>query len=295
MNAGRLMITFQGLLLLTGIVAAPSISSVKADLKVPSLQTANPAATKRVKQTHPDWKDTRVYHVLHLPGDWNPDRKQKYPVIVEYAGNGPYQNKYGDKSSGHPEGSKMGYGLSGGQEFIWLCLPYLSNDGQGNVTNWWGNKPKYNPANTLTYAKKTVPWICRKYGGDAEKVFICGFSRGAIACNFIGLYDDDIAKLWCAFLPYSHYDGVRHWSYPGADRQSAKSRIHRIEGRPQFITHENDGVDATRKWIGETGVKGDFTFRPTGFRNHNDAWLLRPSPVREEMRNWMRKIIEDPR
>jgi hypothetical protein len=46
-------------------------------------------------------------------------------------------------------------------------------------------------------------------------VFIAGFSRGAIACNFIGLRDDEIASLWCGFVVHSHYEGVRDW--PGSD------------------------------------------------------------------------------
>ena len=93
-----------------------------------------PAAGKRVKQVHPDWKQTEVYHVLYLPKDWQPGKR--YPVIVEYAGNGPYQNRFGDISTGHPEGSKMGYGITGGRGFVWVCIPYLNADGTRNVTQW---------------------------------------------------------------------------------------------------------------------------------------------------------------
>jgi hypothetical protein len=31
-----------------------------------------------------------VYHILYLPSGWRPGGR--YPVIVEYAGNGPYEN-----------------------------------------------------------------------------------------------------------------------------------------------------------------------------------------------------------
>ena len=277
---------------LAGVFAAPDISSVKPDLHVPEVEPGEPAAGKRVKQTHPQWADTEAHHLLYLPRDWK--KGGTYPVIVEYAGNGPYRNKHGDRSTGQPEGSRMGYGLTAGQRYIWLCLPYLSGDGRSNVRQWWGDRPTYAPANTLAYAKTVVPWVCEQYGGDPDKVFLCGFSRGAIACNFIGLHDDEVARLWCAFLPYSHYDGVRRWAYPGSDRDSARKRLARLDGRPQFITHENDGVEATRAWILSMGMEGDFTFRATGFRNHNDAWLLRPSPVRKEMRAWMRRIAERP-
>ena len=68
-----------------------------------------PAAGKRVKQVHPDWMQTEVYHLLYLPKDWQPGKR--YPVIVEYAGNGPYQNRFGDISTGHPEGARWAMAL----------------------------------------------------------------------------------------------------------------------------------------------------------------------------------------
>ena len=115
------------------VLAAPDISSIKPDLVLPDLTKGSPEEGKRVKQTHPDWKETEVYHVIYLPKDWRPNKR--YPVIVEYAGNGPYRNRHSDISTGHPEGSKMGYGISGGEGFIWVCLPYLNNASTANVTS----------------------------------------------------------------------------------------------------------------------------------------------------------------
>ena len=264
---------------------AADISSVKPDLTIPPLAKGDPAAGKRVKQTHPNWKETEVYHVIYLPKNWRPNKR--YPVIVEYAGNGPFKGKFGDISAGRPESSKMGYGISAGEGFIWVCIPYLNNAGNKNVTKWWGDRPKYNSQSTLDYCKKVVPWICTNFGGDSKSVVLCGFSRGAIACNYLGLYDDDIAKLWRAFIPYSHYDGVRRWSYPGSDHESAITRLRRLAARPQFICHEGTGVSGTQKFLVNTGIEGKFTFQPTGFRNHNDAWLLRPSLARSKLRKWL--------
>jgi len=268
---------------------APDISSTKPDLVLPALAKGAPAEGKRVKQKHPDWKETEVYHVIYLPKDWRPNKR--YPVIVEYAGNGPYRNRYNDISAGRPEGSKMGYGISGGKGFIWVCLPYLNNAGTANVTRWWGNAPKYDAGPTVAYCKKVVPWICRKYGGDPQLVMLCGFSRGAIACNYLGLYDDDISKLWRAFIPYSHYDGVKRWPYPGSNRESAQRRLQRLADRPQFICHEGTGVSGTKKFLDSTGIEGKFTFQATGFRNHNDAWLLRPSQARGTLRMWLGRVL----
>ena len=277
------------------VLAAPDIRTIKPDLKVPPLAKGKPAPGQRVKGTHPDWQGKAVYHVLYLPADWQPSKK--FPVIVEFAGNGPYRSPFGDVSTGHPEASKMGYGISGGKGYIWLCLPYLNDAGQQNVTQWWGNAPRRNAGPTVAYAKKTVPWICQQFGGDPQRIVLCGFSRGAIACNFIGLHDDEIAKLWRAFIPYSHYDGVHRWGYPSGDRSSALLRLKRLGNRPQFICHENSegrlNLKATRKYLKNTGVKSKFTFCETGYRNHNDAWLLRPGPVRIALRNWLTEVMAD--
>ena len=90
-----------------------------------------------------------------------------------------------------------------------------------------------------------------------------------------------MAKLWRAFIPYSHYDGIAAWPYPGSDRDSAGARLKRLAKRPQFICHEVTGsrlnLAATRRWLKSTGLTENITFAETGFRNHNDAWLLRPS------------------
>ena len=135
----------------------PDISTVEADLSLPEFSRSEPAAGKRVKHQHPDHADTGVYHVLYLPRDWQPGKR--YPVIVEFAGNGPYRNQFGDVSTGRVEGSRLGYGLSGGEGFIWLCLPYLNAAGDANVTQWWGDRPRFDPAQTIGYCKKVVPWV----------------------------------------------------------------------------------------------------------------------------------------
>ncbi len=268
----------------------PDIATIEPDLTVPGLSEGKPGPGKRVKVTLPGYEGTRAYHVLYLPPDWHPD--QKYPVLVEYAGNGPYRNRYGDISTGLVEGSRMGYGISAGKGYLWLCLPYLNGEGTANVRSWWGSKPERDPQPTVNYCLEAVKLVCASYGGDREKLVLCGFSRGAIACNFIGLHDDRIAGLWRAFIPYSHYDGVRKWSYPGADRAAALQRLRRLGSRPQFVCSEGSQFKETAQYLAGTGVKGNFTFRGTGFRNHSDAWLLRPSPARTELRSWLAKVLK---
>ena len=264
--------------------AFPDISSIPADLQVPPVSEAKPAPGKRVRQSLRRYSGTAVHHLLYLPTDWKPGRK--YPVIVEYAGNGDYSNAYGDVSDGSVEGSKLGYGISGGSGFIWLCLPYVNSDEKKNQALWWGDVEA-----TVQYAKEAVRMVCGRFGGDSKRVVLAGFSRGAIACNYIGLHDDEIARLWRAFIPYSHYDGVRKWPYPDYDKAAALARLKRLNGRPQFVIHENS-VEDTRQYLKETGVIAPFVFRTLEFRNHNDAWTLRDIPERRELRLWLKEVLK---
>ena len=185
------------------------------------------------EQTTAGWEDTQVYHALYLPVDWQPEKR--YPVIVEYAGNGPFTSPYGDVSTGKVEGSSMGYGISAGKGVIWICMPYLNNAGAKNVNMWWGDPPKYQVQPTIDYCIATVKTICERYGGDPAKVFLAGFSRGSIACNYIGLHNDQIASLWRGFICYANYDGLHpSWPYPDDDRASAAKRLQRLGRRPQY-------------------------------------------------------------
>ena len=261
----------------------PDLSSVPTDLIVPPLSDGLPCAGKRVKMTLPEYAGTDVHHVLYLPSDWK--KGKHYPLIVEYAGN-KYTSEFGDVSAGTVEGSCLGYGISGGKGYIWVCLPFVDTDAKKNAVSWWGNIDA-----TVDYCKKAVKSVCAEYGGDSKSIIIAGFSRGALACNYIGLHDDEISGIWKAFIAYSHYDGVREWDYPVSDRASALKRLSRLNGRPVFICNEVS-VDNTRSYIEQSGVKGDFTFMVVPFRNHNDAWTLRNIPERDKLRGWLKAVID---
>lgn len=291
----NLRLIFVAVWLLAPFVRAelPDISSIAPDLTVPEMAQGEPAAGHRVRQTTPGWEKTEVYHALYLPTDWQPGKK--FPVIVEWAGNGNFHNQFGDVSTGVVEGSRLGYGMTAGQGCIWVCIPYLNQAGTANVPIWWGDAPTYDPQPTLAYCRATVKFICDKYGGDAERVVLAGFSRGSIACNYLGLHDDETARLWKAFVCYSHYDGDREqWPYPKADRASALERLNRLKGRPQFICGEGLNAVATQRYLTEIGRLDarTFTFEGTGFRNHNDAWVLRPSEPRTKLREWLQEVLK---
>lgn len=261
----------------------PDIRGIPPDLAVPPVQEAVPAPGRRVRQVLSGYAGSQVYHCLYLPTDWQ--EGGSYAVLVEYPGNGPYQNELGDICSGKVEDCHLGYGISGGNGFIWVSLPFISQDHQSNQLEWWGDVQA-----TIVYCQIVVEDICHRYGGDPSAVFLCGFSRGSIACNFIGLHDDPIASLWRGFICHSHYDGVRNWDYPGCDRTSAAEQLARLGGRPQFISHEGS-VEETRDYLAQVCPKGNFTFQPLPYRNHTDTWVLRDIPERQNLRNWIREIL----
>jgi hypothetical protein len=277
--------------MLTDYDNLPDIRSVPQDLVTPPMTEGNPAPGRRVRQTIAAYRHTDVYHALYLPTDWQP-ASRRAPVLIEYAGNGPYSNTYGDTCTGRVEDCNLGYGISGGRGWIWACLPYLSEDhacgARHNQLQWWGDVEA-----TVSYCKAAVSEICNVYGGDPSAVLLSGFSRGAIACNFIGLHDDEIAALWKAFIAHSHYDGVRPWSYAGSDRRSAARRLARLQGRAQFISHEGS-VQKTETYLHEVAADGAFTFQALPYRNHTDTWVLRDIPERETLRTWVRNILNIP-
>ena len=61
---------------------------------------------------------------------------------------------------------------------------------------------------------------------------------------------------------------------------------------PPIHLPRRQGASATKQYLKETGIAGNFTIHATG-SNHNDAWLLRPSPVRKTLRSWLETVLAD--
>ncbi len=263
---------------------------------VPPLPTAeSPAPGRRSILTASGIDSPGVGHTLYLPTNHNGN--QKWPILVEWTGNGPYRNDRGDVSAGRPEAGQLAYGLSGGYGTICLSLPFLSGDGNSIVTQWWGDAPTYDSAATVRYMKQAITETCEKYHGDPDRVILVGFSRGSIAVNAVGLSTDEAAGLWKAAVCFSHYDGVGNWPFPKSDAASAIERLQRLGTKPQFIISESPTngpalSDQAREFIEKSGVKGNFTFATTGFLNHSDQWALRPSPARTQLREWLQKQMK---
>lgn len=264
-------------------LAQSNLNDVPADLIVPATESRAPAAGHRVRATTSGWEASEVYHALYLPVDWRPDAR--LPVIVEYAGNGGYANKLGDTSDGSVEGCMLGYGLSAGRGFIWVTLPFVEIVGgqKRNAARWWGDV-----AETKRYCLATVRDVCRRFGGDPQRVVLAGFSRGAIACNYVGLHDDEMAPLWCGFFCHSHYEG--EFKHPARDEAEWPARLRRLGARPQFISQEVS-TRKTAAAIAASGVTGNFTFVDLPFANHSARWVLCDLPQRRQARDWLAETV----
>ncbi len=270
-----------------------------ADLALPPLTEQGPQPGKRAMVTPPEYAGTKVHHLIALPDDWTPDWKARgkhWPVIAEYTGN--YYPASG--SNGEVEGAGLGHGVSRGKA-IWVVLPYVAKDHQKNEITWWGDIDA-----TVGYAKMNIPRICTEFGGDPKKVVLCGFSRGAIGVSFLGLHDDEVAKLWCGLWAHDHFDGVTAWVAPwGAPlaryREETAVRLRRLQGRPVLISQGYPG-EVTRKFVEPLASKyvdyltidmvalyGKFP-NDTVKHPHNDRWPLRDSAATTIARGWFERV-----
>lgn len=158
---------------------------------VPDIERNAPMAGKRVYQKLPGWENTLIEHVLTLPKEWKPGAK--YPVIVEYTGNVFY-----DKwchSTGFTDQGNLAYGLSRGENFILLNLPFISTDARKEEPNGWGSIEK-----TEEYCLQALKFVCENFEADANQIFYTGFSRGELAMNYLALRDERIAPIWRGFI-----------------------------------------------------------------------------------------------
>jgi hypothetical protein len=171
---------------------------------------------------------------------------------------------------------------------IWVSLPFVDPKTRAHARRWWGD-----PEETAKYCRLAVAHICREYAGDPQRLVLIGFSRGAIACNYIGLRNDEIARLWCGFIAHSHYDGVRSWDYPESDAASAQKRLQRLGERPQFISHEVS-TDSVEKYLNRNYPRGAFTFAVLPFSNHSSSWVRKELPIRNQASDWLERLTHAP-
>jgi hypothetical protein len=239
-------------------------------LVVPQMQTVKPAPGKLVKQQLTQYLGTDVFHSLYLPTNWQSGKK--YPVIVEYAPNIFYHAAC--YSTGKVEDVVTAYGISKGQDYILVSLPFVSLDGKQNETNGWGSADL-----TTEYALKAVRSVCEEYGGDPAGIFITGFSRGAIAAGYIGLRNDEIGDTWLGFIACQHTDGDG-W---GKSEVDADLRIARLKGRSVFLIDNGSYPWATKVPAAGSDLKID----KSGIGAHSAAGFLDNRPSAENVRAWV--------
>ncbi|GAL82038.1 hypothetical protein-signal peptide prediction [Algibacter lectus] len=247
-------------------------------MEVPNMEYLPFAAGKRVRYQLPIHKDTDIYSALYLPKTWTPNGK--FPVIIEFPGNIYYTNSV--YSTGRPEQCAIGYGMSKNEEAIWVSVPFVDYSLGTNIKNGFGNAD-----HTVDYTVKMVNEILTNFGGDPDNVVLTGFSRGAIACGYIGLRNDTIASLWKGFHACQHYDGD---GWNGADLSSAKVRAKRIGTRALFHTDNEHNQDLKTML---TDVNANVTYANSGLGAHATAMFLDDRPSTLKFRAWYHNLINN--
>lgn len=273
-------------------------------LRVPKMVDEKPRSGFRVKLTTKEYEGTDVYYSLYLPENYKKGRK--YPVIVEYTG-----NKWSPgASTGEVKDANLGYAIARKLNAIWIVLPYIEN--KTSITTWWGSEEE-----TIDFALQTIRQVCENYGGNPAEIFLCGFSRGAIGVNYLGLYNNKIADVWLGFFTHDHYDGVKEWkgtkwgSPLEKYREDAKTRFIRINGRSCLISQSVYTIpetSVTKNYLEEnklnTIAKVAYIFVPISTiipkipsehvpHRHTDKWLLYHSKYADNVYEWFLETIKE--
>ncbi len=257
---------------------APPWKRPASRLDVPTVEEGAPAPGRRVRFRLRGDETTGVYSVLHLPADWEPGAS--YPVIAEYPGNIFFIP--GCYSTGRPEQCVIGYGITKGRGAICLSLPFVDRTAGSIAEDGWGH-----PDDTAAYAVEMVEEVCARFGGDLRNVVLTGFSRGALACGFIGLRNERIATLWKGFHACQHSDGD---GWRGATLESAIERAKRFQGQAVFQT---DNAEATFRPVMEA-MKTRVTFAKSGLGAHATAMFLDDRPSTRQLREWFWQLVDAP-
>lgn len=244
-------------------------------LEVPSIEDGPPAPGRRVRHRLAGDEQTGISSVLFLPEDWEPGRT--FPVIVEYPGNIFFTS--GCYSTGLPDQCVIGYGMTQGRGAICLSLPFIDRKAGAIAEHGWGD-----PDDTASYALHMVEEICGKFGGDRNNLLLTGFSRGAIACGYIGLRNDRIAALWKGFHACQHYDGD---GWNGATLEGALERASRFKGRGVF--HTDNSEQAFRPVM--DAMKTNAIFVRSGLGAHACAMFLDDRPSTQQLRRWFAGLM----
>ncbi len=257
---------------------APAWTMPAGRLEVPPVEDAAPAPGKRVRFRLPGDEGKAVYSILHLPGDWKAGGT--YPVIAEYPGNIFFVP--GCYSTGLPDQCIIGYGMTKGRGAICVGLPFVDPTDGTIAEHGWGD-----PDATADHAVRMMEEVCVKFGGDRANLLLTGFSRGALACGYIGLRNDRIAALWKGFHACQHYDGD---GWNGATMEGALERAKRFRGRAVFQT---DNSPAAFQAVMDA-MKTEVTWASSGLGAHATAMFLDERESTRQLREWYLRLLSTP-
>ena len=247
-------------------------------MEVPPVEDTRPFPGHRVRYRLVDEAQPSIYGVLQLPQEWK--EGDRYPVIVEYPGNIFFTA--GCYSTGLPDQCVIGYGMTRGKRAICIGLPFIDRRTGAIAEHGWGNADE-----TADYAMHFIEEVCQKFGGDRSNLVLTGFSRGAIACGYIGLRNDRIASLWKGFHACQHYDGD---GWNGATMEGAMERAQRFVGRSVFQT---DNSEATFQPLMEA-MNTQAIFVRSGLGAHATAMFLDDRPSTLQLRAWFDDLVSQP-
>jgi hypothetical protein len=129
--------------------------------------------------------------------------------------------------------------------------------------------------------------VCTKFGGDQANLILTGFSRGAIACGYIGLRNDRIAALWKGMHACQHFDGS---GWGGATITGAIERARRFQGEAVF--HTDNPEEKVQPVMDAMSAR--FTFVKSGLGSHSTAMFLDERPSTQQLRQWFLDLCHVP-
>ena len=249
----------------------------KGHLDVPEMTEGDPQAGRRVRYSRDSLTDQEIYCTLYLPSNW--ESGKKYPVIAEYPGNLFFNSKK-CWSTGRPEQCVMGYGITKGVQAIWVSLPFVSH-GKIAESGFGSHEGK----DTADFTIDILNDICTCWGGDKRNIFLCGFSRGAIACGYIGLRDDKIARLWKGFVACQHYDGS---NWRESNMHDAIQRAPRFHGKAIFQI--DNSAEKYAFVVDATDPSVQWTWATSGLGYHATAMFLDKRPLMMQLQQWFQTV-----
>ena len=163
-----------------------------------------------------------------------------------------------------------------------MSLPFVDRSAGVIAEGGWGV-----PDDTAAYAVAMVEHVVREFAADPANVVLTGFSRGALACGFIGLRDERIAALWKGFHACQHYDGD---GWNGATEAGALERARRFRGRAVFQT-DNSRAKFQRVM---DAMSVPVTWADSGLGAHATAMFLDDRPSTQALRRWFNDLVAAP-